>query len=321
MLEGGHHVAMLNRGHTHDDLPVEVERLRADRRDDSAVRAAVGPRTFDMVLDNTTYTEADARQAVSVFRERTARHVFISSGQVYLVREQVSRPYIEADYDGPIVAEPPKSSPDHSEWLYGVDKRAAEHVFHEAQRHFGFPVTTLRLPMVASERDHYGRIQGYIERLMDGGPILVPGDGPGLPLRHVYVGDVARFVTALVATRIGIGDAFNISYGSSLTLAAFIELLASATRSEANVIRASRAQLESRGLLPNCSPFSHYWMSELDNAKSLRVFAPIRLEYTSPDVYLPAIVDDYVKRWITAGKVPAGYSQRSAELEFAKLTA
>ncbi len=321
MLEAGHDVSVLNRGQTADALPVEVHRLRADRNSDAEMRSAIGAHTFDLVLDNTTYTETDARQAVSVFRERTARYVFISSGQVYLVRESLSRPFIEADYDGAVMPAPPKDSPDYPSWLYGVDKRAAEHVFRGAKEHFGFPVTTLRLPMVASERDQYGRIQGYVARLMDGGPLLIPGDGPGLPLRHVYVGDVARFVTALTGTHMGIGDAFNISYGSSLTLTAFIELLASATRSEANVIRALRAKLDSRGLLPDCSPFSGRWMSELDNSKSLRTFSSIRIEYTSPDVYLPAIVDDYQQRWNISGALPQGYAQRSAELEFARLNA
>ena len=321
MLEAGHDVSVLNRGQTPDELPPEVHRLRADRKNDSEMRDAIGPHAFDLILDDTTYTEADARQAVSIFRERTARYVFISSGQVYLIRESASRPFIESDYDGPVMPAPASDSRDYPDWLYGADKRNAEHVFRGAMEHFGFPVTILRLPMVASERDHYGRIQGYVERLMDGGPLLIPGDGPGLPLRHVYVGDVARFVTALAGTHVGIGDAFNISYGSSLTLSAFFELLASATRSEANVIRVERAKLESQGLLPDCSPFSGRWMSELDNSKSMKTFSSIGLEYTSPDVYIPAIVDDYVKRWIPAGMVPAGYAQRAAELEFAKLSA
>jgi nucleoside-diphosphate-sugar epimerase len=317
MLDAGHNVAVLNRGFTMDELPAGVGRLRADRATDAEMRDALGSRFFDLVLDNTTYTRADARQAVNLFAKRAKRYVFISSGQVYLVRENAVRPFREEDYDGPVTEPPALDSADYASWLYGVDKREAETVFSTARHESHFPVTIFRLPMVASERDHYGRIQGYIARMMDGGPLLIPGDDPGLPIRHVYVGDVARLVTSLVGNDAGIGDAFNISSGDSLDLDAFLELLASATGSAAWVVRADRAILESRDLLPNCSPFSGRWMSELDNTKSLAVFASLGLTYTPPQVYLGAIVRDYTARWITAGRIPDGYGQRTAELSFA----
>jgi nucleoside-diphosphate-sugar epimerase len=317
MLDAGHRVTVLNRGFTSDELPVGVERLRADRASDAEVRGAIASRSFDLVLDNTTYNAADARQAVGIFAGRTWRYVFISSGQVYLVRENVARPFREDDYDGHVMEAPATGSNDHASWLYGVEKRDAEDVFRSAWSESRFPVTILRLPMVASERDHYGRIQGYIARLMDGEPLLVPDDGPGLPLRHVYAGDVARLVTSLIASDAGIGNAFNISFGASLSLDAFIEMLASVTGSDAKLLKASSAILESRELLPNCSPFSGRWMSELDNSQSLDAFSSLGLSYTSPQEYLPAIARDYTSRWIAAGRVPDGYGQRPAELRFA----
>jgi nucleoside-diphosphate-sugar epimerase len=312
LLSAGHRVSVMNRGQTPDDLPSVVERLRADRSDTDSMRNALGSRSFDLVLDNTTYTETEASQAVEIFDGRVGRYVFISSGQVYLVRENLSRPFTETDYDGDVMAEPRRNSADHASWLYGIDKRLAEQVFSDAFTRSRFPVTTLRLPMVASQRDHYGRIQGYAARLMDGGPILVP-HGDGLPLRHVHVSDIARLIASLPGTDTGIGESVNVSYGESMSLDAFLDVLASTIESRSEIIRVDRNKLVAAGLLPDCSPFSGQWMSELDNIKSLSMFG---IKYTSPEVYLPAIVHDYRDRWAQSGEIPSGYAQRDAELRF-----
>ena len=312
LLNAGHQVTVLNRGQTADELPEEVERLRADRNDDSSMRHALRQRSFDAVLDNTTYTETDARQAVELFDGRAGRYFFVSSGQVYLVRENLPRPFRENGYDGAVMPEPARESADHPSWLYGIDKRLAEQVFSDAFAKSEFPVTTLRLPMVASERDHYGRIQGYIARMLDGGPILIP-DESGLPLRHVYVNDVARLVTSLVMSDIGVGKAFNVSYSESLALDSFLEMLKRFALSSSEIVRIARRDLEAHGLLPDCSPFSGKWMSELDNSLSV---SELSATYVPPSDYLQSIVDDYRIRWIPNNLVPDSYRQRKQEMEF-----
>jgi nucleoside-diphosphate-sugar epimerase len=314
LFEAGHDVAILNRGMTPDDLPPGIERIRADRNDDASMRTALASRSFDLVLDNTTYTERDARQVTDLLEGSAGRYVFISSGQVYLVRENIERPFREEDYEGAIMPEPARQSPDHPSWLYGIDKRLAEQVIEDAHERTGFPFTTLRLPMVASERDHYGRIQGYVARMLDGAPLLVP-EGRGLPLRHVYVNDVARLITQLMESDNGVGKAFNISYGSSLTHEEFMDLLADAMETDPQLLRVDRGKLEKAGLLPDCSPFSGKWMSELDNTRSLENFA---IEYSPPSAYLPSIVADYRSRWAQLGLMPDSYRQRAAEIDFIK---
>lgn len=314
LLDAGHDVSVLNRGQTEDQLPPQVTRLRADRNDDSSMRAALDDETFDLVLDNTTYTEREANQAVALFSGRARKHVFISSGQVYLVRENLSRPFREVDYAGAVMAAPPRGSGDYASWLYGIDKRLAEQVFLDAASASGFPVITLRLPMVASERDHYGRIQGYVARLMDGGPVMIP-DGPGLPLRHVYVNDVARLVVRLIEMSLAPGSAYNVSYSESVSLDSFLERLVSITDSRSRIVRVERSALADAGLLPDCSPFSGRWMSELDNSTGV---SELGAQYTSPLEYLPSIALDYARRWTTSGMVPDSYRQRARELDFAR---
>ncbi|MEO8576680.1 MAG: NAD-dependent epimerase/dehydratase family protein [Gemmatimonadales bacterium] len=317
LFNRGHNVAIMNRGQTRDELPKRIERLRADRGNTLQVRDAVRGRSFDLVFDATTYTGAEAAQAIQIFGGRVGRYVFVSSGQVYLVREGLDRPFKEGDYAGPVMAPPPPDSSDHSSWLYGADKRDSEDAFMSARADADFPVTTLRLPMVASERDHYGRIQGYAARILDGGPLLIP-EGEGLPLRHVYVGDVANLVTGLAETNAGKGSDYNISYGESMKLDRFIEVIAAAAGASPEIVRADRSALVARGLLPHCSPFSGRWMSELDNSKSLAELGTAGMIYTAPEIYLPRIVRDFKTRWKSGGLEPDGYGQRAEEIAFAR---
>jgi nucleoside-diphosphate-sugar epimerase len=315
LLEAGHDVTVMNRGITPDDLPDDVSRLRGDRADSSQMRRAIGGRKFDLVLDTTTYTGAHARSAIDLFRGHVGRYVFVSTGQVYLVREGIARPFREESYDGPVMPEPPRETEGYDSWAYGAWKRDAEDEFAAAFARDEFPVTTIRLPMVASERDHYGRIQAYVARLLDGNAIIVP-DEAGLPLRHVYVGDVARLIVQLTLSREGIGRAYNISYGESMSLTEFLAMLAAVVQRPLNVDRVPRAALIEAGLLPHCSPFSGLWMSELDNKRSLAELGNGKLSYTSPSIYLPMLVDDYLRRWQRNSMVPSGYDIRPKEREF-----
>jgi hypothetical protein len=69
-------------------------------------------------------------------------------------------------------------------------------------------------------------------------------------------------------------------------------------------------------LLPQCSPFSGRWMSELDNARSLAELGDPTIAYTSPEKYLALVIEDYRRRWLPNGIVPTGYEQRRRETVF-----
>lgn len=309
-LRGGHALTILNRGVTADDLPPEVRRLRADRSDAAALRRALGAESFNLAVDTTLYNGPDARAIASILDGRVGRYVFLSSGQVYLVRGDLPRPFVEEQYEGPVMPAPPAGTHDFEEWRYGAEKRDAEDALFEAHRERGFPVTVLRLPMVNSERDHYDRIRGYMARLRDGGPILIP-DGPHLALRHVYGGDVVATIARLLETDAGLGRAYNIAQDETLTIEEFLGLLAGLVVGELRLLRVPRPRLESLGLLPDCSPFSERWMSELDNRRAKR---DLDLSVTALPIYLKRLVEHDAGRRFPS---PPGYARRSEELSIA----
>ena len=283
LVDCGFRVTVFHRGQTDGPLPSSVEHLYGDRSDPDRLASAIGSRSFDVVVDTTLYTGEDASAAARIFESRVRRYIMVSTGQVYLVRTELSRPYREEDYAGPTIPMPEDAIED---WRYGIDKRAAEDALMLAHRERGFPVTVIRLPMVNSERDHFHRIAGYLARLRDGGPILIP-DGPHLELRHVYGADVVRGIVQLAATDIGVGEAYNFSQDEEISIEDFLRLLAAIAGTEVRIVTVPRQRLESDRLLPDCSRFSGLWMSSLDNRRSKR---ELGMTYTPLPQYLSQLV-------------------------------
>jgi nucleoside-diphosphate-sugar epimerase len=310
LVSQGHSVTVFHRGLTRAELPGGIEILHGDRSDFASLERAVGGRNFEAVVDTTLYNAHDAQATVRLFAGRVDRYIFLSTGQVYLVRRGLARPFCEDDYAGPLIPEPPREHVfDHENWEYGVDKRAAEDVLSLAAES-GFPVTILRLPMVNSERDHFHRIQGYLWRLRDGGPLLIPEDD-GIQLRHVYGEDVVAAILACLNRRLLPGRAMNISQDETLSLRQFLELLAEhESHGKIVLAPAPRHVLEAANLLPDCSPFSDPWMSSLTNERSR---LELGITYTPVRVYLPRLVEHFRG----CKTEPPGYAQRPRELELA----
>ena len=302
LVEAGYRVTVLNRGlNKGASLPAGIERLYADRSDERALKDAIAGREFDAVIDTTLYTGADGASVGRIFKDRVRRYVMLSTGQVYLVRTGLERPFIESSYDGPTTVAPPESSQfDFENWSYGIKKRAAE----DALRAADLPVTVLRLPMVNSERDHFFRLRNYLARARDGGPVLIPAEEPHLPLRHVYGRDVVSAV--IRAIDVGIDGAFNIGQDETLTIDQFLNKIG------AVALRVPGRVLWGIGLMPRCSPFSEPWMSALDNRLGK---AALGVKYTPFDEYLGALMRDFTERPFLP--LP-GYEQRPRELEVVK---
>ena len=225
LLAAGHEVTLFNRGTLPDTFGARVERLRGDRTTADFERLLAG-RSFDAAVDFAAYDGPDGRRAAEVLGGRVGHYVVISTGQVYLVREGCPRPARESDYDGPLMPEPADAF-DKGQWDYGVRKRALEDALAEAWSTSRFPSTRLRIPMVSGERDHFRRLERYLWRMLDGGPVLLP-DGGDRVTRHVYSGSVVRAILALLGRPETFGQAYNLAQDETPTLR---ELLDAASRS------------------------------------------------------------------------------------------
>jgi nucleoside-diphosphate-sugar epimerase len=97
LIAGGHRVTLLNRGTRPDPFGRRVERLIADRST-SEFAAVLAGRRFDAVIDFAVDNGSDARTAVEVLgQERVGHYLLVSTGQVYLVRQNCPVPASEVD--------------------------------------------------------------------------------------------------------------------------------------------------------------------------------------------------------------------------------
>ncbi|QPC84273.1 NAD-dependent epimerase/dehydratase family protein [Phototrophicus methaneseepsis] len=309
LVKYDHHITLLNRGKDGLPLPPGVHRLHADRTDPQQLKRALMAKNFDVVVDFALYKGQEAETMVNLLTGHVGRYIFMSTGQVYLVREGAKRPFSEEDYEGRVMPAPKELTYAFEEWEYGYHKRMAEDVFIAAHVERGFPYNSLRLPMVNSERDPFKRLYNYYLRMKDGGPILIP-ETPNFPLRHVYGMDVVKALMLLIENDAAIGRAYNISQDETVSVDEFLGLLGKIMGIIPDIRRYSRSELEAAGFLPDCSPFTERWMSELTNERSK---AELGMTYTPLEEYLQRLVTYYEHTEI---KPPPTFKRRHAEVEF-----
>jgi nucleoside-diphosphate-sugar epimerase len=167
--------------------------------------------------------------------------------------------------------------------------------------------------MVNGERDYFRRVESYLWRVLDGGPVLLP-DGGDRPVRHVYGMDVARAVCGLLGRPATFGQAYNVCQEDTPTLRELVATLAELAGAPDRGVAAPGTDLEAAGLEPEAiSPFSGRWMSFLDPA---RARAELGFRPETAAGYLPKIVAAFLASPPAAP--PDNYRHRPAELALAR---
>jgi nucleoside-diphosphate-sugar epimerase len=306
LLAAGHEVTLFNRGTLPDTFGARVAQLRGDRTTGDFARLLAG-RDWDAAVDFAAYDGRDGRQAAEVLGGRVGHYVVVSTGQVYLVREGRPSPAREEDYDGPLMPEPPDPY-DKGQWDYGMGKRALEDALAEAWAKSRFPSTRLRIPMVNGERDHFRRVERYLWRMLDGGPLLLPGGGER-PVRHVYSGSVVKLILSILGDARTFGGAWNLAQDETPTLREMLELLALSLGAAPRLVDVPAEHVRAAGLDPLLlSPFSGTWMSFVDPSRA-------KAELGFAHEPLPAYVDRIVASFLAhpPADLPPGLDRRADE--------
>ncbi|MFD4530103.1 NAD-dependent epimerase/dehydratase family protein [Streptomyces sp. NPDC058470] len=192
LIAAGDRVTVINRGSSAP--PPGVVHLVADRDDEKSLESVLGPRTFDVVIDQVCYTPRQAEIARRVFAGRTRRYVMTSTVEVYeyedsaaLVPEDAVDPRTVA-----VDLELPWDEPEFLDAHYGEGKRQAEAVFTAAGP--AFPYVTVRVAHVLGGGDDFtGRLDHYTDRIRTGEPIAVPAVNH--PATYIHVEEIADFLT------------------------------------------------------------------------------------------------------------------------------
>jgi nucleoside-diphosphate-sugar epimerase len=198
-LASGSRVTVLNRGtSTTHAVAEDAEALHADVRDAAAVRAAVGDREFDVVVDFLSFTPEHVQQQLDQFGGRTGQYVFISSASAY------QTPPARL----PVTESTPLRNPF---WEYSRNKIACEDLLVRAYREDGLPMTIVR-PSHTYDATLPPFSGGWtvVERMRQGREVVVHGDGTSLwTITHHE--DFARAFTGLLGRAAALGEAFHIT--------------------------------------------------------------------------------------------------------------
>ncbi|HEV2216885.1 MAG TPA: NAD-dependent epimerase/dehydratase family protein [Candidatus Dormibacteraeota bacterium] len=203
--------------------------LALDRDDEVQLERALESAQPDVVLDLACY---EPKQVETMTRHFNGdRYVFVSSGIVY--PDIDGRPAREEDF-APLDGETP------AELDYKAGKRWCETVL---ARTSGFPWTVVRPPAVFGAADRTLRIAAYIQRVEDGGPVLVPQETYQRQFGLAWVKDVG-YACALACDprKQALRRAYNVGF-EGVSLLALIEGIAQAMGKRTDIHPVPFAQL------------------------------------------------------------------------------
>ena len=174
LVRAGHRVTIATRGYAPDPFGPRIERIRVDRRNETAMRAAfAGTGPWDVVLDQMCYNPLDAAIAARTFAGRTGRYVMTSTLDVYRTLGFAHGAPLRED-DLAVQAQPidtryPWHDPARAVECYVAGKLQAEAYL---VRDGSLPLVAPRLAHVlGGPEDFTARLAHYVERARTGSPL------------------------------------------------------------------------------------------------------------------------------------------------------
>lgn len=218
-------------------VPEAATFREVDVRDEAAIDRAVADAdlvyhqaalvSVDRSIEAPTLSHEINVDATLALLEAARRHdvrvVLASSAAIYGQPERT-----------PIAEDHPKepASP------YGLDKLTVDHYARQYHELYGLETVALRYFNVYGPGqppgDYAGVISVFVDQARTGGPITVHGDG-AQTRDFVHVDDVVR-ANLLAGTTDGVGAAYNVGTGSSITIRELAERVREATGGDAEIV-------------------------------------------------------------------------------------
>ena len=198
---------------------------------------------------------------------------------------------------------------------YGINKRLCEDVLWEAHEDGVLDVSMLRPTFVCGPEDPGIRDWFWIQRILDGGPLLVPGSGDHA-FQVVYIDDLARAVADLVEAGESSGRAYNVAGEDILTLNEYLRRLGALLQRDVEIVNVDQDVFDRL-------PFSTHPRGDVFpfNTRRTAVFKLDRIKHdlgyrcTSFEDWIVPTIDWYRN---TYGADSLGYERRRDETQFAE---
>lgn len=233
LLKAGHSVCVLHRKPKHD-FARRVCNVVADRNDPASLNTALAGRKFDVVFDNvydwergTTAAQVEAT-ARAVATDRLSRYVFMSSVAAY--------------GDGLNHHEGDALAPDDHADVYVRNKAMSERALFRMHQRSRFPVVTFRPPFIYGPGNNFYREAFFWDRLRDGRPIILPGDGHRL-MQFLHVADLVGAMMKAMDVPEAAGQAFNVANPKPITQYEAVEAFGRASSKPVHFVRIPRERI------------------------------------------------------------------------------
>lgn len=206
LVDAGHDVTIFNRGETDVEIPDSVAEIHGDRFDHETFESQVADVDADCVIDMMCFDGEDADSDVRAFGGEVEQFVFTSTVDVY-DRPPERNPVTEDAARAPVSD-------------YAAGKIAAEDRFREAERDGAFDVTIIRPWSTYGEGGRVLHTLGtdtyYVERIRQGKPIVVHGDGTSI-WGPCHRDDVARAYVTAVGNPVAYGETYHVTSEENIT--------------------------------------------------------------------------------------------------------
>ena len=191
---------------------------------------------------------------------------------------------------------------------------ASEAALNEARERRGLEAVVLRLPVIWGEGDTSLRTWAYLERMRDGGPILLP-DGGEQAVRFLWVEDIARAMLRVLERWPLPSPVYHLAQPDIVPLREVLERLATAAGRQPEFVFVTGETLARAGLGPGPEglPFFGPWVSVLDPGLAQTEWG---FEATPLDGYLASVVRAHLDRPPAASH--PGYARRGTEIALAR---
>ncbi len=311
LLSKGHKITLLNRGKTKNELSANrnLSFVHGDRNDKKVLSDLTAKQKYDVVYDMIAYDENDSKTAVDVFKNKIGRFIHCSTISIYMLQQNVRIPVTEDQTNQKLMKEF-KRSP--FGWDYGINKIKCESVLWKNHNDKSFPVSMIRPTYVSGPQDPARRDWFWIERILDGKPLLVPGDG-NFKFQQVYIEDVAEAFCKVIETDKSNGEAYNVAGGEIFTLNEYLSQLMKLLNKNVDVFHIDQQEFDKLEISYSPEGDVFTFNTRRDAVFSLQKIKDHFGYSTTPfDDYMKTTIDWFLNKHKNHS---AGYSKRDEEIK------
>ncbi len=309
----GYNVTIFNRGLSANpfELNKRVNCVIGNRDNENDLKKVLMGKKYDVVYDMIAYTENHSRIITNILKGKIGRFIHCSTISVYMISDAVHCPITEDQYNRKVMkyfARNPFGMD------YGINKRKCEEILWSEHNDKTFPVTMLRPTFVAGPEDPSKRDYFWIQRILDGKPLLVPGSGD-FAFQQVFIDDVAKAFCDLLDHDITIGNAYNVAAEEIFSLNEYLGKLSELLNVQPDIVHIDQENFDRLDIsyFPGGDVFPY-------NTRRTSIFSlekikkDISYKSTPFKVWMPKTIEWFVKN----NKDSIGYDKRQSEIELIK---